>query len=159
MLGRLSGPFRANLRLSLGRTDRDSVMRLIGSMRTLCGAVLLTSSMFASGAVAAPADYRFELAQARPAGPGKTDLTVRLIHVPDKKPVAGAILFETKADMTPAGMADMTGKVTPLSSDQPGLYRFQVETGMAGNWQLGLGAKVQGETGTVRGTVPFAAAK
>ena len=61
--------------------------------------------------------------------------------------------------MTPAGMAEMTGKVTPLPSDQPGLYRFQVETGMAGNWQLGLGAKVQGETGTVRGTVPFAAAK
>jgi len=61
--------------------------------------------------------------------------------------------------MTPAGMTDMTGKVTPLSSDQPGVYRFQVETGMAGKWQLTLSAKVQGETGTVRGTVPFAAAK
>ena len=134
-------------------------MRFVDSMRTLCGAVLLTSSMFASSAGAAPTDYRFELAQAQPAGPGKTDLSIRLLHIPDKKPVAGAVLFETKADMTPAGMAEMTGKVTPLPSDQPGLYRFQVETGMAGNWQLGLGAKVQGETGTVRGTVPFAAAK
>ena len=85
--------------------------------------------------------------------------TVRLIHVPDKKPVAGAVLFETKADMTPEGMADMSGKVTPVPADQPGLYRFQVETGMAGKWQLSLGAKVQGETGTVRGTVPFATAK
>ena len=134
-------------------------MRFVNFTRTLCGAVLLTTSMFASSAGAAPTDYRFELAQAQPAGPGKTDLSVRLIHVPDKKPVAGAVLFETKADMTPAGMAEMTGKVTPLPSDQPGLYRFQVETGMAGNWQLGVGAKVQGETGTVRGTVPFAAAK
>ena len=110
-------------------------------------------------AVAAPTDYRFEVAEAQPAGPGKTDLTVRLVHVPDKKPVSGAVLFETKADMTPAGMADMAGTVTPLSSDQPGLYRFQIETGMAGKWQLSLGAKVQGEAGTVRGTVPFAAAK
>jgi hypothetical protein len=86
-------------------------------------------------------------------------LAVRLVHLPDKKPVAGAVLFETKADMTPDGMADMTGKVTLLPSDQPGVYRFQVETGMGGKWQLSLGAKVQGETGTVRGTVPFAAAK
>ena len=61
--------------------------------------------------------------------------------------------------MTPQGMPDMTGKITPLSSDQPGLYRFQVETGMAGKWRLTLGAKVQGEASTVRGTVPFAAAK
>ena len=113
----------------------------------------------ATGGLSAAADYRFELAQAQPAGSGKTDLTVRVVHVPDKKPVAGAVLFETKADMTPDGMADTTGKVTPLTSDQPGLYRFQIETGMAGKWQLSLGAKLQGETGTVRGTVPFAAAK
>ena len=135
-------------------------MRFSRATRTVFGAALLTFSTLAAGtAVAAPTDYRFELAQAQPAGPGKTDLTVRLVHVPDKKPVPGAVLFETKADMTRDGMADMAGKVTPLSSDQPGLYRFQIETGMAGKWQLSLGAKVQGEAGTVRGTVPFAAAK
>ncbi len=135
-------------------------MRFSRATRTVFGAALLTFSILAAGtAVAAPTDYRFELAQAQPAGPGKTDLTVRLVHVPDKKPVPGAVLFETKADMTPGGMADWTGKVTPLPSDQQGLYRFQVETGMAGKWQLSLGARIQGETGTVRGTVPFAAAK
>ncbi len=135
-------------------------MRFFLSTRTAFGVALLTfSTLAAATAVAAPADYRFELAQAQAAGPSKTDLTVRPVHVPDKKPVAGAVLFETKADMTPDGMADMTGKVTPLPSDQPGLYRFQVETGMGGKWQLSLGAKVQGETGTVRGTVPFATAE
>jgi hypothetical protein len=134
-------------------------MRFSPFARPLFGAAFFTLSALAATAVAAPADYRFELAQAQPAGPGKTDLTVRLVHVPDKKPVPGAVLFETKADMTPDGMADMAGKVTPLSADQPGLYRFQIETGMAGKWQLSLGAKVQGEAGTVRGTVPFAAAK
>ena len=135
-------------------------MRFLRHPRAGFGVVLLTySTLLAPIAGAAPADYRFELAQAQPAGPSKTDLTVRLIHIPDKKPVAGAVFFDNEADMTPAGMADMTGKVTPLPSDQLGEYHFQVETGMEGKWQLILGAKVQGETGTVRGTVPFAAAK
>ena len=96
---------------------------------------------------------------AQPAGPGKTTVTVRVVHVTDGKPVADAVLFETKTDMTPSGMADMTGKVSPLPSDQPGLYRFQIETGMAGKWQLALGAKVQGEAGTVRDTVAYESAK
>jgi len=134
-------------------------MRISPFARPVFGAAFFTLSALGATAIAAPTDYRFEFAQAQEAGPGKTDLTVRLVHIPDKKPVPGAVLFETKADMTPAGMTDMTGKVTPLSSDQPGVYRFQVETGMAGKWQLTLSAKVQGETGTVRGTVPFAAAK
>jgi len=86
-------------------------------------------------------------------------VTVSLVHVPDNKPVAGAVLFESKTDMGPEGMAEMTGKVTPLPSDKPGHYRFEIETGMAGKWALNLGAKVQGEAGTVRGTVTFKAAK
>jgi hypothetical protein len=79
------------------------------------------------------------------------------VHLPDSKPVAGAVLFETKTDMVPSGMADMTGKVSPLPSDQPGIYRFRIETGMAGKWQLALGAKVQDEAGTVRGNVVYEA--
>jgi hypothetical protein len=128
--------------------------------RTLTGAVIFTTlALVGASGLAAQADYRFELTQTQPAGPGKTTLTIRLVHLPDNKPVAGAVLFDTKADMTPSGMADMAGKVSPLPSDQPGLYRFQVETGMAGKWQLVLGAKVQGETGTVRGTIAYEAAK
>jgi len=79
--------------------------------------------------------------------------------VPDNKPVAGAVLFESKSDMGPSGMAEMPGKVSPLSADKPGLYRFQIETGMAGKWALNLGAKVQGEADTVRGSITFDAAK
>jgi hypothetical protein len=128
--------------------------------RTLLGGVIFTAfALIGASGLAAQADYRFELTQTKSAGPGKTTLTIRLVHLPDNKPVAGAVLFETKADMTPSGMADMTGKVSPLPSDQAGLYRLQVETGMAGKWQLVLGAKVQGEAGTVRGTIPYEAAK
>ena len=136
-------------------------MRLHPYTRTLIGAAfLVASASLATGtAAAAPANYRFDLIQAQPAGPGKTSVTVSLVHVPDNKPVAGAVLFESKTDMGPDGMAEMTGKVTPLPSDKPGHYRFEIETGMAGKWALNLGAKVQGEAGTVRGTVTFKAAK
>ena len=119
--------------------------------------IFAASSLVAAFVLAAPNDYRFELVQAQPAGPGKTAVTVRLVHVPDSKPVVGAVLFESKTDMGPGGMAEMTGKVSPLPSDQPGIYRFQVETGMAGKWQLALGAKVQGEAGTVRGNLVYEA--
>ena len=81
------------------------------------------------------------------------------MHVPDNKPVAGAVLFESKSDMGPSGMAEMPGKVSPLPAEKPGLYHFQIETGMAGKWALNLGAKVQGEADTVRGSVTFDAAK
>jgi hypothetical protein len=136
----------------------DSIMRFHLHPRVLIVAVLFAASMLVAAFVlAAPNDYRFELVQAQPAGPGKTAVMVRLVHVPDSKPVAGAVLFDTKTDMGPSGMADMVGKVSPLPSDQPGIYRFQVETGMGGKWQLALGAKVQGQPGTVRGTVLYEA--
>src|SRR6266478_8070920 len=134
----------------------DLIMRLHLHARAFIGAAIFAAStLVAAYGFAAPNDYRFELVQVQPAGPGKTTITVRLVHVPDNKPVAGAVLFETKTDMGPSGMAEMAGKVSPLPSDQPGIYRFQVETGMAGKWQLALGAKVQGEAATVRGTVLY----
>jgi hypothetical protein len=134
------------------------MMRLHLHARALIGAALFAAStLVAAYGLAAPNDYHFELVQAQPAAPGKTAVTVRLVHVPDNKPVAGAVLFESKTDMGPGGMAEMTGKVSPLPSDQPGIYRFQIETGMAGKWALNLGAKVQGETGTVRGNLVYEA--
>jgi hypothetical protein len=136
----------------------DLIMRLHPHARTFIGAAIFAAStLVAAYGIAAPNDYRFELVQAQPTEPGKTAVAVRLVHVPDNKPVAGAVLFESKTDMGPAGMTEMTGKVSPLPADQPGIYRFQVETGMAGKWALNLGAKVQGEAGTVRGAVVYEA--
>jgi hypothetical protein len=134
------------------------IMRFHRYARAFIGAALFAAStLVAAYGLAAPNDYRFELVHAQPVGPGKTTVTIRLVHLPDSTPVAGAVLFESKTDMGPGGMAEMTGKVSPLPSDQPGTYRFQVETGMAGKWQLALGAKVQGETGTVRGNLVYEA--
>lgn len=119
----------------------------------------LATAFLAPGAFSAASDYRFELANARSAGPGKTDVTVRLVRASDGRPVPDAVIFQTRADMAPAGMPTMTGNVTPQAGQQPGSYRFQVDTGMAGNWALTLSAKVQGEPETVRATVTFSAAR
>jgi predicted metal-binding membrane protein len=109
--------------------------------------------------IVANPDYRLEVVEVRPTGPGKTTVAVRLVHVPDNKPVEGAVILEARTDMGPGGMPEMSGKVTALSSDQPGLYRFLIETGMAGKWQLILDAKVPGETRTVHGALTYDVAK
>ena len=118
-------------------------------------AFMLTMLFLAASAHAAGKDYRFEVVQAQPAGKNLTDVTVRLVHIPDGKPVVDAVIFQTRADMGPAGMGEMTGKVTPQAAGPTGVYRFRTEVGMAGKWALTLTAKVQGENDTVRGTVTF----
>ena len=94
-------------------------------------------------------DYEFQLVnQAIKAGPDKI-ITVRLINKATGKPVPDAVIFATRLDMAPDGMQEMVTKVTPMPGTEPGTYRFKANLSMAGGWQLSLGAKVQGETGTV----------
>lgn len=103
--------------------------------------------------LAAAKDYRFELAEKpQPGRGGKSVVSIRLVRVADGKPVTDAVVFESKADMGPAGMATMTAPVKPMLP-QGGVYRFEVEPGMAGAWAINLAAKVQGEAETVRGSV------
>jgi YtkA-like protein len=113
-----------------------------------------TVALNAVPAWAAASDYRFEIANVKAAGAGKSDVSVRLLHVTDKKPVSGAVIFEVSADMGPDGMPTMKAPAKVMPASQPGLYVIEVEPGMAGNWALQLAAKVQGETETVRATLP-----
>ena len=115
----------------------------------------MTASVASASTIVANPNYRLEVIEARSTGPGKTRVTVRLAHVPDNKLVDGAVILDAKTDMGPGGMPEMTGKVSQLPSDQPGLYRFLIETGMAGEWELILSVKVQGETDTVSGATTF----
>jgi YtkA-like len=93
-------------------------------------------------------DYEFQLID-QTVKKGDAIISVRLTHKPDGKPVPDAVIFATRLDMTPDGMQEMATKITPMPSTEPGVYRFKAAVTMQGRWQLSLGAKVQGETGTV----------
>ena len=75
------------------------------------------------------------------------------------KPVPDAVIFATRLDMAPDAMQEMATKVTPVPGAEPGTYKFKATFGMAGRWQLSLGAKVQGETGTVENKLVITAQK
>jgi hypothetical protein len=104
-------------------------------------------------------DYKFELVdQAVQAGPDKV-ITVRLTNTKTGKPVPDAVIFAVRLDMAPDGMQEMATKIAPMPGAEPGTYKFKATFGMAGRWQLSLGAKVQGETGTVDNKLVITAQK
>jgi hypothetical protein len=97
--------------------------------------------------------YVFSAVQSEVSMEGEATVDVRLIHQPTGKPVENAVIFETRLDMGPDGMGEMTAPVTADGSPAPGVYRFKVAPTMAGRWELKLSAKVQGEAETVTGSV------
>ena len=113
-------------------------------------AALISVSMIGSvtAARADIKDYEFQLV-GQTVKKGDAIISVRLVHKPDGKPVPDAVIFATRLDMAPDGMQEMATKIAPMRSTEPGVYRFKATLSMAGGWQLSLGAKVQGETGTV----------
>jgi hypothetical protein len=125
------------------------------------GAAALAVSLLVhiAGADAAAGDYRFELVGNPEVSGGKAVVAIRITHTTDGKPVPGAIIIQTRADMGPDGMKEMTAPMKALPPKDPGIYRFEIEPGMAGGWLLTLAAKVQGETETVKGAVTVKLAK
>lgn len=116
----------------------------------------LAEGMKMSGPKATTADYRFELAgPPKSAGAGKSTVSVKLMH--DGKPVSGAIIIQSRADMGPIGMAAMTAPIKALGEKPPGTYSFEIDNGPVwrkpDNWSVSFGAKVQGVPQTVTGSV------
>jgi hypothetical protein len=116
-------------------------------------------TMAAGNAFADPKDYRFEAVQAHVTATADTVVRLRLLHLPDNKPVTGVVIFSSKMEMPMAGMAPMVTKVAALKPTTPGEYPFQADFSAGGTWTLTVSAKVQGENGTVTGSVPFMAMK
>jgi len=104
-------------------------------------------------------DYEFQLADRTIKAGSDRIITVRLINKTTGKPVPDAVIFATRLDMAPDGMQEMVTKVTPMPGTEPGTYRFKATLSMAGGWQLSLGAKVQGESGTVENKLVITAQK
>jgi hypothetical protein len=109
----------------------------------------------ASGSVlsaqASAGDYEFQLVSKELKAGAPAEITVRLVHKPDGKPVPDAVIFTTRLDMGPDGMEEMATPVQTLPGGERGIYAFKAKLSMAGGWAFSLAAKVQGEPETVQG--------
>lgn len=94
-------------------------------------------------------DYEFRLVQTDIKQGNGAIVAVRLVDKRSDKAVPDAVIFVTRIDMAPDGMETMAAPIEALPSTEPGVYRFKTNLMMAGGWRLSLGAKIQGETGTI----------
>jgi YtkA-like protein len=104
-------------------------------------------------------DFEFQLAKPTVQVGNDQVFTVRLLNKKTGKPIVDAVIFATRLDMAPDAMEEMATKVTPVPAGEPGSYSFKARFSMEGRWQLSLGAKVQGETGTVDNKLVITAQK
>ena len=125
-------------------------------MRTLTKSTAVLALMWGAllpsfvAALADVKDYEFQLVQKEIKKGDGAIIAIRLMNKKSGKPVqTEAIIFAKRIDMTPDAMQEMTSPVEQLPSIEPGVYRFKTELTMEGRWRLSLGAKVQGEEGTV----------
>ena len=120
------------------------------------GAVLLAA--LTSSATADIKDYEFQLV-AKELKEGEAEVAVKLVHKPTGRLIPDAVIFAQRIDMGPDGMETMESPIEAMPSTEPGVYRFKTNLTMAGNWALSLGAKVQGETGTLENKLVLKATK
>jgi YtkA-like len=110
-------------------------------------------------AFAGASDYVFEPVSARVKKGDDVIVSVRLKHKPTSKMVSDAVIVQTRIDMAPEGMAEMSAPLTALPSTEPGVYSFKTDLSMQGQWLLSIAAKVQGEPETVVGKITFRASR
>ena len=122
-------------------------------------ALAATLSLAATAAMAGAGDYTFEPVKAEMKKGDDVTLAVRLTNKQTGKPVADAVVFKTRVEMAPDGMAEMESAVAPLPSKEPGVYAFKTDLPMAGRYQMTLSVKVQGEPETITGKVVVTATK
>jgi hypothetical protein len=142
-------------------TFEDLQMNMSRYACSFRGALIAVAAvgMASTAAFADIKDYKFELVdQTIQAGPDKV-IAVRLINTKTGKPVPDAVIFSTRLDMAPDGMQEMATKIVQIPGAEAGTYKFKAAFSMAGRWQLSLGAKVQGETGTIENKLVITAQK
>jgi hypothetical protein len=124
-------------------------------------AALIGIAVIGSAAIARAdiKDYEFRLIEPTITAGKDKIVTVRLVNKTTGKPVPDAVIFATRLDMAPEGMPEMATKIAREPGGEPGSYKFKATFGMEGKWLLSLGAKVQGETGTVESKLVITAQK
>jgi hypothetical protein len=117
------------------------------TLRAAIVAVALLTGMGGS-ALAGAKDYEFQLLD-KEVKQGQAVIAVKLVHKPSGRAIPDAVIFAKRIDMGPEAMGEMTAPLEAEPSKEPGVYRFKTNLTMEGQWALSLGAKVQGESGTV----------
>lgn len=132
------------------------IIAIIASIATKTSAAD-NMNMSAPASMAITTGYRFELAGSVQSHAGMSIVPVRIIHTADKKPVIGAIIIQSRADMAPIGMAMMNAPIKALPVTTPDVYPFEIQNGSVwkkpDKWSLTFAAKVQGETATIHGGI------
>ena len=128
--------------------------RLFFTILALATAVNLTGAAFAGAN-----DSVFEPVKAEVKKGDDVVVAVRLKHKTTGKPVTDAVIVQTRIDMGPDGMGEMASPLTPVPSNEPGVYSFKTDLSMQGRWLLSIAAKVQGEAETVVGKITFRATR
>ena len=123
-------------------------MKIPSTMRVVLAALIGLLWVAIAPALADVKDYEFQLVQ-NEMKKGEAIVAVRLMNKKTGSPVPNAVIFAKRIDMAPDGMGTMAESLDQLPSTEPGVYRFKTNLSMAGRWQLSLGARVQGEEGTV----------
>jgi YtkA-like len=113
----------------------------------------LVLGIFTSATWADVKDYEFQLVQSEMKKEDGAIVAVRLIYKKTGNFIPDAVIFAKRIDMAPEAMQEMTAPLEQLPSTEPGVYRFKTNLMMEGRWRLSLGAKVQGEEGTVASQV------
>ncbi len=120
---------------------------------TTFGAGLALAALALAGpfspVLAATSDYEFRLTQPEVQKGAAAVIVATLVDKRTGRAVPDAVIFAKRLDMQPSGMETMTTPVEALPPTEPGVYRFKADLTMEGGWRLSLGAKVQGEGGTV----------
>ena len=149
-------------------------------VRRLC-TLALAAVLAGCSAAPQPSGYRFELLSPHVPPSQNAEVRVRLLHLPDSRPVTGANIYEHASDMahradtSASGYAGSLARVTPGLGAMPptvfpswmaegpnpppvpaveegnGVYRVHATLPMAGDWMLTLVARVPGEAEPVRG--------
>jgi hypothetical protein len=145
-----------------GRTTTPEVLKMkkLNISRAFRAALIGIAVIGSAGIARADIkDYQFKLVEPTVAVGKDKVITVQLVNKTTGKPVPDAVIFAIRLDMAPEGMPEMATKIAREPGGEPGSYRFKAAFGMEGKWLLSLGAKVQGETGTVEAKLVITAQK
>ena len=122
-------------------------------------AAFLVAISLSGTAFAGANDYVFEPVKADVKKGDDVVVSVRLKHKATGKPVTDAVIVQTRIDMSPDAMGEMASPLTPVPSNEPGVFSFKTDLSMQGRWLLSVAAKVQGEPETVVGKITFRATR